>query len=385
MKRFLEIKKLSKVKVFLISFLLLLFCTGSTVFAKDLNLSVMDREEFSDVDQVLDDVLTTPHISFKEFITDLITGNTKFNLETIQNYLLQEIFGQAYTLKKSFIPILIIAIAASMMSNLSSLLESRQITDISYYIVYMLMLAVLVESFVSAVTIANDVLDKLVMFMKTLMPAYFLTVALSSGVTTATVFYQFVLMLITAVNWLFLKILIPMVNIYVILVLVNNLAKEDYLSKFADLIKMGIEWILKVTLTGVIGFNVLQGLISPAVDSFKATVLNKTISVIPGVGNAVNAVTEMVVGSAVLIKNGVGVAAIVFILILCALPMIQLWVFAVAFKLAAAVVQPISDKRMISCIGCIGDGSRLLLKVISTSIVLFLITIAIVTATSIHY
>lgn len=353
--------------------------------SENLDTSIIDSEEFMDIDQAIEDLQMDTQINFRELVLDLINGDTKLSFETIKDFLLAELFGQAASLKKTLIPMLIIAVAAAMLNNFSNLFENHQISDISYYVIYMIMLAILVNSFVNAAVIAKNVMDNLLTFMKALIPAYFLTVALSSGTTTALVFYQFILALITGVNWVFLNILIPMIHIYVILVLVNNLSKEDYLSRLAELLKKGIEWLLKATLALVVGFNVIQGLMAQALDSFKTTMFSKTVSMIPGVGNAANAVTDMVIGSAVVIKNGVGVAALIFIVMVCAVPMIQLWIFMATYQLAAAVIQPISDKRMIGCISCIGEGSRLFLRVITTSAILFFITIAIVTASSISY
>ena len=48
----------------------------------------------------------------------------------------------------------------------------------------------------------------------------------------------------------------------------------------------------------------------------------------------------------------------------------------VLYRLLAAVVQPISEKRMINCIGNMADGASLLLQIVLTSGALFLIVIA---------
>jgi stage III sporulation protein AE len=205
---------------------------------------------------------------------------------------------------------------------------------------------------------------------------------MAGKISTALIFYQVILMIITGIQMLFTNLVMPLINIYVVLMLVNNLSKEDFLSRLAQLLKSVIEWILKGMLTFVIGFNIIQSLVAPAIDSFRTTMLNKTVSAIPGVGNAVNAVTDMVIGSAVIIKNGVGVAALIVLVVISLTPLIQLWTFSIMYKISAAVIQPVSDNRMICCIGSVGDGVKLLIKVVTTSLVLFIITIAIVTATT---
>ena len=57
-------------------------------------------------------------------------------------------------------------------------------------------------------------------------------------------------------------------------------------------------------------------------------------------------------------------------------------VMTLMYKLAAALVQPVSDKRITGCISSVSEGYELLVKVVFSTGVLFLLTIAVVTATT---
>lgn len=59
-------------------------------------------------------------------------------------------------------------------------------------------------------------------------------------------------------------------------------------------------------------------------------------------------------------KNAVGVTGIVVLLILCAAPLLKLWVSEFAYKGLAAVLQPISDKRIVNCLSITADAIKLL-------------------------
>jgi stage III sporulation protein AE len=369
-------------KKFLILFVATFMLMGGKVYAKDIDLSITDSSEFQDVNKSIDELLEGENVDFKEMIMNVIQGKEPLDINKLLQALVDDAFSQITYVRKTIIHIMIITIAAAILSNFSSVFNNNQISDISFYVVYMLMLTVLMKSFVTVTTIAQNAVSALIEFMQSLVPAYFLALTVAGKPSTAMIFYQVILMIITGIELLFSNLIVPLINIYVVLMLVNNISKEDFLSKLAQLLKNVIEWLLKCMLTVVIGFNVIQSLIAPAVDSFRTTMLNKTVSAIPGVGNAVNAVTDMVIGSAVIIKNGVGVAALVVLIVLSLAPLIQLWTFSLMFRLSAAVMQPVSDPRMISCIGSVGDGVKLLTKVVTTSLVLFIITIAIVTATT---
>lgn len=138
-------------------------------------------------------------------------------------------------------------------------------------------------------------------------------------------------------------------------------------------------WLLKSMLAVVIGFNTIQGILNPAVDSLKTTLFSRAAEMIPGIGNIAGSVTDVVLGSSVLIKNGIGVAALMVIVLICLLPLVKLGVLMMILELAAALLQPVSDKRMTGCVTGVGEGIRLLFRVVFTTAVLFMLTIAVVT------
>ena len=132
----------------------------------------------------------------------------------------------------------------------------------------------------------------------------------------------------------------------------------------------------------MIGLNVIQGLLSPAIDAVKRSVLTKGTGAIPIIGDAISGTAEVVFGTAVLIQNGIGVIGMIVCLVICLAPLIQMAVTALLYQVIAALIQPISDKRMVETVSSIADGSKMLLRIVFTTGVLFLLTIAVVAATT---
>lgn len=81
-----------------------------------------------------------------------------------------------------------------------------------------------------------------------------------------------------------------------------------------------------------------------------------------------------------LIKNGIGAAALVVLIVLCLIPLTKLAIIMAAYYVLAAVLQPVSDERITDCLSGMGNGVRLLFKTVFTMLVLFLLTIALATA-----
>ena len=115
-------------------------------------------------------------------------------------------------------------------------------------------------------------------------------------------------------------------------------------------------------------------------DSVRVSALQKLVSAIPGVGNAADGVVELIMGSALVIKNSIGVILLVLLLVLCAAPLFKVAAIAGIVKSAAAFMGIISDRRITACANRTGDAGLLLLRTAGTAVMLFLISIAMLTA-----
>ena len=277
---------------------------------------------------------------------------------------------------------LLIAIIAAIFTNFSNAFQNKQVSEISFYVLYMLLITMCLNAFRIAMSGIEGHLETLLDFMRVLCPSYFLAVAIASGSSSSLIFYNIVLFLIYIVEVLILRFLLPIVNIYIMVQVLNYLAGEEYLSQFAELLNKLVSWILKTLVTCVIGINIIQGMLAPAIDTLKRSAITKTAEAIPGIGNAIGGVTDVVLGTAVLIKNGIGMAGAAVMIAICAVPIVQMLLMTLMYKLTAALVQPVSDKRITGCISSVSQGYELLMKVVFSTGLLFLLTIAVVTAST---
>ena len=281
--------------------------------------------------------------------------------------------------KNSLIKIILIAFAAAVLSNFSKVFQNRQLSDISFYALYLLLIALSLKVFDLTLSWAEGGIEGLTDFMGVFSPVYFAAVSVAKGSVTAAAFYHLVLFLIYLSEWIIVKIILPMIHIYMMIRILDALSEETYLSKFAGLIQMVISWGLKSLLAWIIGLNVIQGMINPAIDTVKRSVVTRGAEAIPGVGDALGGMAEVAAGTAVLVKNGIGMTGAVIAVGICLVPLVQIGGAVLLYKLAAAVIQPISDPRIVGCVETIGEGCLLLMKLIFTTGLLFLLTIAVVT------
>jgi stage III sporulation protein AE len=349
--------------------------TGIAYASNDLH----DDINYDEIQEVIDNIMEREDaINFSDYVNKLISGEEDFSLSGIGRKLTEAIRGEFSAHVTTLGRLISIALIAAIFTNLSMAFKHNQVSETGYYVTYLLLFALLISSFINASNIASDVIRKVLDFMKALVPAYFMSVALSSGSMSSLAFYKIALMLITLVDFIIIKAIIPLVNFYLIIVLANNLSKEDMLSKLAGLLETVINWTLKSLLAAVIGFQAIQGLIIPVADQVKRSVVFRASSALPGVGNTIGSVAETVIGSGILLKNAIGVAGLMVIIIICLMPLIQLLVVTLIYKFSSAALQPISDKRIIECISASAKSAQMLLQCVVVGAILFLLTITIV-------
>jgi stage III sporulation protein AE len=367
----------------LVFFIFLLLGKGVKIYAND-TTKVNDEDiDYHAIQDVIDDVLQADEtINFEEYVMDLLSGKSDFSFKTIAGDIKDGIMNEIHSNIGTLTGLISIAVIAAVFTNFSHAFQNSQIAETGFYIAYLLLFSILTVSFISAAKLAGNTLSAILEFMKVLIPSYFITVAFASGAAASMVYYQATLFLITFVDALLIHLVIPMINIFLIVSMANNLSKDDMLSKLSELISIVVKWMLKTLLAIVIGVNAIQGLILPVAESIKRSVFIKAAGSIPGVGNVLGSVTESIIGAGVLLKNAVGVAGVVVILIICAVPIIKLVVTVLIYRISCAAVQPISDKRMLNCVTASAEAAGLLLQTVFVGAVLFLLTITIVAATT---
>ncbi len=343
---------------------------------------MLDEFDFSELDLKLKELFPKERLQFTDVMDSMMSGNLEESGKLLFRYIGEQLGYEFETNRQNLVYMLLIAVIAAVFTNFSGAFQSRQVSEIGFYILYMLLITMCLTTFRVAMEGLEGKLESLLDFMRLLCPGYFMAVSIAAGSSSSLVFYNLVLIMIYLVEVLVLQFLLPLINIYIMIQVMNYLAGEHLLTELADLIRKIIVWILRSLLGFVIGLNVIQGLLSPTIDSLKRSTLTKAVEAVPALGNVFGGVADVLLGTAVLIKNGIGMAGAVILVFICSIPVVEMTAMTLLYKFAAAMVQPVSDKRISGCIRSVSEGYGLMLKVLYTTLILFLITIAVIAAST---
>ncbi len=172
--------------------------------------------------------------------------------------------------------------------------------------------------------------------------------------------------------------LLPIMKLYMVISLVGNLFREEMFSVMTELPgkSRGVDREDHVRYRCGISSDPGAGSSTGGCHEKRGGRAGRRGS--PGVGAGAGVVSDLLLGSAVLIKNTAGAAAVAVLLFLAAVPMVKLAVLMALYYLAAAVMQPVCDKRLAACIAQNAAGHGMLLKIVGYSLALFVVTIAVI-------
>lgn len=379
-------------------FWMLCLCHSQTVFAYQADIhetyeetweentvleDIMEKLDFSGLDELLkeENVGLEGEGNFSYLVGKMIEeGLAGFDYSRILEWIKEALFLEIETNRKLLVEVVLLAVVFSILKNFAGGFASSYVSELCFLLVYCVLAVMLLQSFLSFQGIASKTLTESVEFMKMLIPTFCITMVFSAGSSSAAGVYQTAFLVIYLIEWMFLNLLIPMIHVYVLAELFNHFFEDEKFANLTELLKGAVCWGMKAAGIMVLGLNVVQGLLGPAKDRLLNGTVGKAASMIPGVGNAINGVTEMLLGAGIMIKNCVGTAALLVLVVIAIVPMLKIGCMTLFYKIAAAVTEPVTDKRIAGCLKGMAWGGILYLKLMGYCVALFFLTIALATA-----
>lgn len=320
-------------------------------------------------------------ISFSALMDMLLDGKVDTAISYAIQGFCENISSEFRENRELMVKMIALVIVAAIFSNYSSVFKFSFVGEQGFYITYLMIAVLLMQSFTLVYGIAEDTVHYIREIMECMLPAFYMSVILCSGLTTSQMVNTMFLWMLTLIEKILLIVVLPGIRIYFLIIVLNQINEKDRFSKLAGLLKQGIQFLLKASVTGIIGLNVMKSILLPVYDNAKYNVLQKGLSVVPG-GATFSGLTTILVGAGVLIKNSVGIAVVVILLALGSVPLLKIFCFYAIYRIILAMVQPISDKRILAGIQGAADSTGILLRAAATSMVLSVLSIAIILLTT---
>lgn len=341
---------------------------------------LLDEISYDQIQDMMDHILGQQSFDFSECVGQVMQGGRGISLDKLLQNICHGLISNLAAEKQMIVYLLVLALVGAIFTNFSKLLQGKQVAKTAFFAVYLLFFSVLSASFCQVTQLAAETMNNLLDFVKVLVPAFFISMTFSQGGAASAVYYEFTLVMIAVVNVVLVKFALPAINLYFFLQVSNYLAEEDMFSKMAELIRDVVKMVMKTMFGVMMGMNVIQGLIVPITAQVKNMAVVRVGGSIPGVGNAISSVAQTILCAGTLVKNSVGVTGLVVVFLICAVPLLRMLFSQLLYQLVAAVIQPVSDKRLVKGLSGTVEAIRLLVYAVGVGAMLFITSIAIISA-----
>ncbi|HCL4555202.1 TPA: stage III sporulation protein AE [Clostridium botulinum] len=294
--------------------------------------------------------------------------------KAITTYVLKEIAASL----KLIALLIMVAIICALLNNLQKAFSNETLSDIAYFACYALIIIILARSFYLGVNIARDTINKMTDFMMALIPILVMLIASIGGIVEATMLDPIIIGTINISANIFSKFIIPLICMTFVLQFVDNLSEDYKINKLTKLLNQVALWTQGIVMTVFVGVVTIRGITSKAMDQVTIKTAKYAVdNFVPVVGKCLSDAISTVAGYSLLLKNSISSLGLIVIVAMLLVPVIKLLIMAFMYKMAAALIEPISDSRLVNSIGAAGDSLILILSCLICVSVMFFIMIAI--------
>lgn len=278
--------------------------------------------------------------------------------------------------------LIIIAIVCALLNNLQNAFSNEKVSHVAYFACYGVMIILIARGFYIGVELTQDVIRTMRDFMVALMPVLIMLLASIGSVSQALIMDPIVMALCTFGTNLYSTIIIPIICMSFVLSFVNNISSDYNIENLTNLLKKSALWVQGVFLTIFIGLLTIRGIAGSSLDIVTTKTAKFAVeNFVPVVGKAISDAFATVASYTLLLKNSISLLGTVILIAIILLPIIKIYALGFMYKLTSALLQPVTDKKVVSVLDSAGGSLMLLGSCIVCVSIMFFILIVMVAAT----
>jgi stage III sporulation protein AE len=377
----------NKTKLVMLLLFTLIIMLLTNVYADDTDKIIKDQMDALDIDEIqafADQVNkqaegAMPTLDIKEMLLGLFKGKPVVNVESL-------VFGLGKLLIKEVVlnfnvmgQIIVLAVFCAVLQNLHGAFESTNVSKLAYSVCYILITIISIKSFITAMNLGSQAIDTMVNYTQALFPTMIALLVAVGGITSSTVFQPIIFGSISIIITVIKFLVIPLVYFSAVLSLLNNLTEGIKVERLAALLRQVAVGILGVMLTIFLGVISVQGVVSTSVDGMTIKTAKFAMDkFVPIVGKFLNDAFDTVVSCSMLIKNGIGVAGLIVLLMICLFPLIKIFSIFIIYKVTSALIEPILDNQIVNCLNDMSNSLLIIFSAVVSVGVLFFVFITVI-------
>jgi len=322
-------------------------------------------------------------VDVKTYLLEVLEGKQPFEVKKIFEGILRVFFKELYSSFNLLIQLLVLGVIGSILMNLHSSFESESVSEIAFLAIYIVFIIIAVKSFSEAMSIGKQAIDSMVDFIQSILPLL-ITLLVSVGSFTSAAFLKpLVIVTVQFTAHVMRDFVIPIILFMTAVKIVGNISDKFSLNKMGDFLKTLSTASISVLLSIFLGVITIQGLSSSIADGVISRTAKYTVGTfLPVVGGLLADSVDAVIGASLLIKGAIGTYGLMIIIAIAAFPLIKIFSLVLIYRFVAALIEPISDKRIVSSLSEVANSLTYILAVLASVTVMMFFTITAIIGTA---
>lgn len=372
------------ITIFLFMAILTLIVPGKThASSEDISDEMMDSLHLDSLEDHWEE-LTKTYGKYMDDMQDrtlfeLIKDKESLSIKNIVSSALEFLFAEVIASGKVLSMLIILTLFSVVLQTMHTAFDKSMVSKIAYFIVYISLIYVALNSFYSAFMYTTDAVSMMSSFMIGIIPLLIGLLATFGNILTVSFFHPVVLFIVHSSGMLISSFILPLLYMSALLFIISTMHSTYKVTQLAEMLKTVALTILGMFFTLFIGVISIQGTATAIQDGVAMkTAKFITGNVIPVIGRTFTDAADTVLSASLLLKNAVGIVGVIIILFTALFPALKIAVIALMYKLTAALLQPIGDGPIIESLQIISKFMMYILTCLLIVTLMFFLSLVII-------
>ena len=292
---------------------------------------------------------------FIDLVGDTLSGRLDLSPTGLLNAFGNIIFAEFLANGQLIRQLLVIAILGALLNVLTEAFTHRSAKETGFYVTFLMAAALAISSYYIAVEVLLRLTAMAWGIMQGATPVMIGLMTMGGNFLGAAGLHALLFFALQFLGWFMTGFFIPFVLAGAALDIAGKLAPDGTkLDMLAGIMSKAADWSLKGVLALFAFLLTLQRIAAPIAGQVALRTSRNVVGAVPVVGSAFNAAVDTVVGFSQAARSGVLVA---LVLVLCGAvvgPLVKMAALALIYKVVAAFLQPVADKRLVGLMDSVG-------------------------------
>ncbi|NLW71071.1 MAG: hypothetical protein GX061_08340 [Eubacteriaceae bacterium] len=286
-----------------------------------------------------------------EMIKDIARGEYSPDLKELFKGLMKGLKDSLLSNMGITVSITCICVLYGLVANVFSEHLTNPVKKASMCAVYLTVVAMLVGTYTDSVSLTVNLITKIASFMQAFVPLLIFILVISGGALTSGLMSPALMFFSSSIMSIITGLVIPASRIGFGLTLADKFISSVSFSHFGDFLKKSCYFILGTMFTLFGSLVAMESFSFASTDGAAARALKYAMKdSIPVIGGFLSDSSDTIAGFIMVIKNSLGLAGVLLICAIAAVPVIRILGIYLSLKLCVIISQPFADSRIVDAV-----------------------------------